>query len=114
MIGRGRGGLFDYLIIIIYTLFLNQSETVELNIVESFLIVLNQFSAIYMNEVESGLISRPVSINESHSFIAKEKVKLTIIESFLIVSNEFNAMNTNEIKVPGRFHVQYRPVCASF
>ena len=86
----------------------------ELNIVESFLIVLNQFSAIYMNEVESGLISRPVSINESHSFIAKEKVKLTIIESFLIVSNEFNAMNTNEIKVPGRFHVQYRPVCASF
>ena len=86
----------------------------ELNIVESFLIVLNQFNAINMNEVESGLISRPVSINESQSFIAKEKVKLTTIESFLIVSNEFNAMNMNEIEVPGGFHVQYRSVCASF
>ena len=50
----------------------NPSETVELNIVESFFIVSNELNAINMNEVESGQISGPVSINESHSFIAKK------------------------------------------
>ena len=84
----------------------------ELNIVESFFIVSNDLNAINMNEVESGQISGPVSINESHSFIAK-KVKLTIIESFWIVWDEFNAMNINKIEVcagfmmsPYRFHSQ--------
>ena len=50
----------------------NPSETVELNIVESFFIVSNELNAINMNEVESGQISGPVSLNESHSFIAKK------------------------------------------